>query len=165
MNARFHNSRQGQGSGAGRPPGGRDVPPGPTLDTSGICFQPLNPDLFDGVARRTAEKIAEGIPRRNKSTQLRRFYDEIVMWDQRIRQLREDERASVYGAKYLPLIKMLNAKAAYAESRELVDRNFVELLRHGLSQLSPDQPETFYNFKLFMEAFMGFFKLAEAERR
>ena len=120
-------------------------------------------ELFDGTAEAVAVEIAKsarsGKKEKNKSSQLRRFYDEIVMWDQRIRQLKEDERAKVYGTQYLPLIKMLNAKAAYAESRELVDQNFVAMLRRGLSQLTPDRPEVFQNFKLFMEAFMGFYKL------
>jgi CRISPR-associated protein Csm2 len=159
MNTRYDNQRPRQGGGSGRPPGGRDFEPGSTLDTGKINLKEPGTDLFDTVAEDTARKIAEGGPRRNKSTQLRRFYDEIVMWDQRIRQLKEEERARVYGTQYLPLIKMLNAKAAYAESRELVDRNFVELLRRGLSQLDPDKPGVFCNFKLFMEAFMGFYKL------
>lgn len=126
-----------------------------------VDFVNINSELYDAIAEQCSQEVARtgSMERRNKSSQLRRFYDEIVMWDQRIRQLKEDERARVYGSQYLPLIKMLNAKAAYAESRELVDRNFVELLRRGLSQLTPEHPAAFYNFKLFMEAFMGFYKL------
>jgi CRISPR-associated protein Csm2 len=157
MNTRYDNQRPRQGGGSGRPPGGRDFEPGPTLDTSEINLRDPSPHLFDQIAEKTAEAIAESGRRNdcNKSTQLRRFYDEIVMWDQRIRQNKDD-----YG-KFLPLIKMLNAKAAYAAGRKpkLVDENFVLLLRHGLSQLDSDKPGVFYNFKLFMEAFMGFYKL------
>jgi CRISPR-associated protein Csm2 len=154
--------------GGGRQPYGRqNQDAGPSRELEEILKQidVANPsgDLFDAIAERAAEEIAKsakaGKRDKNKSTQLRRFYDEIVMWDQRIRQLKEDERARVYGAQYLPLIKMLNAKAAYAESRELIDQNFLMLLRHGLRQLEPDKSEAFKNFKLFMEAFMGFYKL------
>lgn len=58
--------------------------------------------------------------------------------------------------EYLPFIRMLNAKAAYARGRKLVDDNFVGLLNSGLQQVT--NPETLHTFKLFMEAFMGFYK-------
>jgi CRISPR-associated protein Csm2 len=136
--------------------GGQSQDTGPSKDMEDILKRI---DVRKPAAKEIAKSARAGKKEKNKSTQLRRFYDEIVMWDQRIRQLKEEERSRVYGTQYLPLIKMLNAKAAYAESRELVDRNFVELLRRGLSQLDPDKPGVFCNFKLFMEAFMGFYKL------
>jgi CRISPR-associated protein Csm2 len=57
---------------------------------------------------------------------------------------------------YLPFIRMLNAKAAYAKGRKLVDDKYVGLLFSGLQQVT--DPETLHTFKLFMEAFMGFYK-------
>jgi CRISPR-associated protein Csm2 len=142
-----------------RQEGGRgrrdDGPRGPSLDTSGIELRPgangaLGADLFDAVAKRTAEVIALD-KYRNKPSQIRQFYDEIVMWEEKVRQSRER-----FG-EYLPFIRMLNAKAAYAEGRKHVDQNFVELIAHCMKQV--DGPDTLRNFKLFFEAFLGFYKL------
>ncbi|WP_367155928.1 type III-A CRISPR-associated protein Csm2 [Methylomonas sp. HYX-M1] len=110
----------------------------------------LNPELFNSIALDAAKQVARAGDRVNKATQLRKFYDELVMWDQKTNLKPEsfDE--------YLPFIKMLNAKVAYAEGRKLVDPTFVGLLNHGLKQV--DSAETLHTFKLFMEAFMGFYK-------
>ena len=110
----------------------------------------LDPELFNGIAKNAAEKVASGGDRANKATQLRKFYDELVLWDNKttLHPEKFDE--------YLPFIRMLNAKVAYAEGRKLVDHNFVSLLNNGLKQVN--SAETLHTFKLFMEAFMGFYK-------
>jgi len=157
----YHDKARIQPSGDKPRHGGQNQDTDPSKELEEILKQidVANPsrDLFDAIAEQAAKTIAESGRRNdcNKSTQLRRFYDEIVMWDQRIRQNKDE-----YG-KFLPLIKMLNAKAAYAAGRKpkLVDEHFVGLLHHGLGQLTPEQPRIFENFKLFMEAFMGFYKL------
>ena len=59
-------------------------------------------------------------------------------------------------AEFLPFIRMLNAKAAYAEGRKLVDRTFVELLAETLKQVN--NMATLTTCKTFWEAFMGFYK-------
>ncbi|WP_064039010.1 type III-A CRISPR-associated protein Csm2 [Methylomonas koyamae] len=112
----------------------------------------LDPELFNSVAHQAARRIAGDDLRKNdnKPTQLRKFYDEIVLWDSKV---------SLHPEKfdeYLPFIRMLNAKAAYAKGRKLVDDNFVNLMHSGLAQVVC--PETLHTFKLFMEAFMGFYK-------
>ena len=124
----------------------------PTLDTRKIDLVNVDADLFSDVAQATAITLADKSNRNksNKPTQLRRFYDEIVMCD---------NRASMHPEKfeeYLPFIRMLNAKAAYALGRKLVDKNYVNLLSHCLKQVDDDK--TMRNFKLFMEAMMGFYK-------
>ncbi len=110
----------------------------------------LNPELFNSIAKEAATEVASGGDRVNKSTQLRKFYDEIVLWDNKV--LMRPEKFD----EYLPFIRMLNAKVAYAEGRKLVDFRFVSLLNNGLKQVI--NPETLHTFKLFMEAFMGFYK-------
>jgi CRISPR-associated protein Csm2 len=119
-----------------------------------IQLDNVSPKLYDEVANATALCIANSdeIRDANKSTQLRKYYDEFCMWDQKIKQAPEKY------VEYLPLIKMLNAKVAYANGRKLVDKNFVDLMRHCLSQLT-DQKESFERCKLFFEAFMGFYKM------
>lgn len=124
----------------------------PALDTSGIKFKDKSMDLFDGVANRTAETIAQA-RNENKATQLRKYYDEIIMWEQKVRQSPDKY------LEYLPFIKMLNAKVAYAKGRKLVDQNFVDLMRHCTKEIDDKDINTFYTFKLFFESFMGFYKM------
>jgi len=112
--------------------------------------KPLNEELFNGVALAAAQEVSRADPQRNKSTQLRRFYDELVLWETRA-ALQPDKFA-----EYLPFIRMLNAKAAYAEGRKLVDDTFVDLLSHTLKEVN--SAETLTTCKLFWEAFMGFYK-------
>lgn len=112
---------------------------------------PIDPELFNSVAQQWARQIAQPQDRnRNKSTQLRRFYDELVLWETRSTQ--QPDKFS----EYLPFIRMLNAKAAYADGRKLVDHTFVALLSHTLKEVN--SAETFTTCKLFWEAFMGFYK-------
>lgn len=119
------------------------------IDTSKILLKNIAADLFDGVAQKAAEKIADN-RNSNKPTQLRRFYDEIVMWESKA-SLNPDKFP-----EYLPFIKMLNAKAAYSLGRKLVDDNYVKLIGDCLKQV--ETASDLRHFKLFMEAFMGFYK-------
>lgn len=116
---------------------------------------PLNPDLFCDTAREAAQAVVRADNQRNKSTQLRRFYDELLLWEMRVRQV-EEARQSEKFEEFLPFIRMLNAKAAYAEGRKLVDRTFVKLMHHTLAEVK--DPQSLTACKLFWEAFMGFYK-------
>jgi CRISPR-associated protein Csm2 len=142
----------------GRPPGGGPRKPCvPDIDVTGIRFSgKLHPELFSETAKRSAEKIGSSDPRLNKPTQLRRFYDELTMWVSKVDQGRSAEKSSALLEEYLPFVRMLNAKAAYAEGRELVDCNFVRLLEHCLKEVV--DPTSLRSAKLFFEAFLGFYK-------
>lgn len=117
---------------------------------------PLNPELFNSIAQREARRIGlydDGRERNeNKRTQLRRFYDELCMWEEKVS--RQPEKFD----DFLPFIRMMNAKAAYAEGRKpkLVDQNFVDLLQHTLAEVK--DAKTMTTCKLFWEAFMGFYR-------
>lgn len=116
-----------------------------------INLKQIQPELFSDIAKQSAINIAgERDSRTNKATQLRKFYDEIVMWDNKVAMHPEKF------TEYLPFIRMLNAKAAYAQGRKLVDYKYVTLLSECLQQV--ENAETMRTFKLFMEAFMGFYK-------
>ncbi len=118
-----------------------------------IQFTTISPELFDCIADKTADFIAEsGNGNKNNPTQLRRFYDEIVMWHDKLKN-----NSDKY-PEYIPFIKMLNAKVAYSKGRDHVDENYKKLMSHCLRQLDNEDVKTFFNFKLFMEAFMGFYK-------
>ncbi len=125
------------------------------IDVSRIQFRgktpkEIDPDLFNGIASEAAEAIADTKKELNKPTQLRRFYDEIVMWESKA-GMNQDKFP-----EFLPFIRMINAKVAYALGRSLVDKNFADLISHGLKQVETYQD--LRHFKLFMEAFMGFYK-------
>jgi CRISPR-associated protein Csm2 len=137
----------------GRDDGGSREPQA-NLDTSNIRFgAQISPILYSDVAERAAQQVAPQIPGRdtNKGTQLRRFYDELIMLQGKVgsSQERYDQQA--------PFVQMLKAKVAYAMGRKKVDANFDCLLRHVIDQIK--DPATFGQAKLFMEAFMAFYKV------
>ncbi len=115
----------------------------------------IDADLFDKTASNAAKIVARCRREQNKSTQLRRFYDELVMWEEKVRQNPDkfDE--------YLPFIRMLKAKAAYAEGRKLVDGAFVDLIEQAIDFI--ENAADLRTAKLFFEAFMGFYKLEKGD--
>lgn len=123
----------------------------PLMQWNHIRFtKPLDAELFNSTAEEAAQAIADN-RKSNKPTQLRRFYNELVLWESRVSQQPDKFE------EHLPFIRMLNAKAAYAKGRnKLVDENFVKLLQHTLEEVK--DAETLTTCKLFWEAFMGFYK-------
>lgn len=146
--------RGGGGDHHGRPRGGRDHDaPRPAIDLTGIRFGAnIDPKLYSDVAQRAAEAVSPG-PRaqKNKSTQLRRFYDELVMLQEKV-----GSDATQF-AQQAPFIQMLKAKVAYAKGRDKVDENFERLLRHIVDEAK--DAAALKQAKLFMEAFMAFYKV------
>lgn len=133
----------------------------PTISVNDIVLaNPIADTLFSDVAQEKAARVYEGGDgRKNKSTQLRKFYDELVMWFDKVHMERTKEaRASKY-TELAPFIKMMNAKVAYARGRDHVDACFEQMFSHLIKQIS--DAETLKHAKLFMEAFMGFYKAQE----
>ena len=116
--------------------------------------QSLAPALFDRIAEEAAKVVAED---NTKTSQLRRFYDELLRWEAKVNN-GDPEGAKDRLREHLPFIRMMNAKAAYAKGRKLVGASFVALLRRCLEQVN-DDPDALRNGRLFFEAFMGFYKL------
>ena len=113
----------------------------------------LPADIFSRVAEDAAKHVANGRPEA-KPTQLRKFYDEICMWDSKSRF--DPERFT----EYLPFILMLKAKVAYSKGRGHVNDAYLKILNHCLTGLEKKpEPEHLHNLKLFMEAFTGFYKV------
>lgn len=162
----FQTQRQ-PGQGSGRPEGRTSS--GPTLAVSDrmklhagkIAFggNRLAADLFDGLASAIAEEIAsQPKDECNKSTQIRRFYDELVGWEQKL----VDEKSFQDNEAFF---RMLKAKVAYAFGRGrderkgkvgLVDDNF----RHWFCQCVDEtkSAESLKHFRLHFEAVLGFLK-------
>jgi CRISPR-associated protein Csm2 len=132
----------------------------------GIDFGPgISAELFNEVAQEKARLVAQagkgrsGKLEKNKSAQLRRFYDDLVMWDERVQAgPLADERERRYG-EMAPYIKMLNAKVAYAKGRGHVEETFAAIYGRCISQIHDAQ--TLKHGKLFIEAFIGFYKAEE----
>lgn len=151
-----------------RPPSGgprgsdRTAPaPAVSIDTAPVRLGADMPELlFADIAQEAARTIAAaGAGKTNKSSQLRKFYDELVMWHDRVAfEKTADARAAKY-RELAPFIKMMNAKVAYARGRGHVDQNFEQLFSHLIRQIAC--PATLKNAKLFMEAVLGFLKAEE----
>jgi CRISPR-associated protein Csm2 len=149
-----------------RPQGGfgndrRRDPPPPSIKLDDIRFgKEIDANLFADIAQTKARFIAEeGRGRKNKSTQLRKFYDELVMWHDKVFEHGVD-RAQKY-TELAPFIKMLCAKVTYAKGRDHVSEGFEKLFTHVIRAIS--DPETLKQAKLFIEAFMGFYKAEEKD--
>jgi CRISPR-associated protein Csm2 len=122
------------------------------LDTSRIVFgKNIDATLYSDIAEAAAEEVGSARKEQNKPTQLRRFYDELVLLQGKV-----GDSAERFALQH-PFIQMLKAKVAYAEGREKVDRRFSSLLRHVVDQVRDH--DTLKQARLFMEAFMGFYKV------
>ncbi len=151
-------------------------PPRCICDNTQFLLENPSVDLFDGKARSLAEELARpevlkeeknfgravwnvrGLDKANKPSQVRKFYDELCMWEQKCSSVESFEKA-------LPFIKMLNAKAAYAKGRGLVDDKFAAWLEACLNQVSPGENglNVLKNFRTHFEAFMGYYKAVRPE--
>mgnify|MGYP003604527125 CR=1 FL=1 len=132
------------------------------MNLNTIKLDDLADNIFSEIAKEAADFISP-IPNErgrtvdvNKSAQLRKFYDELVMWHDK--ELRVDDRAEAY-RQAAPFIQMLKAKAAYSQGRGHIDKNFVDVLNKIISHIK--SPETLKNAKLFFEAVLGFRKASE----
>lgn len=115
---------------------------------------PPKATLFDKDASDVAIGLDESAKAekgdKNKSTQIRRFYDELVGWQERIGT--DETKFKEYEA----FVKMLNAKAAYAQGRNLVTKDFVDWFRGCVQQVG--DTTSLKHFRLHFEAMLGFLK-------
>jgi len=120
-----------------------------------------SPGLFSDDAEQAAKSCSRcsRCSAKNNPSQLRRFYDEIVAWNDKISKDENDRQNRFNDA--LPYIQMIRAKAAYARGRNLIDDNFHDLIQGLVRQVNT--PEKLTRAKLFLEAFMGYFKYYTAK--
>jgi CRISPR-associated protein Csm2 len=138
--------------GSGRPP---QPPYPPTASFSEVTFgSKIDPKLYSDIAEIAAQRVAgergDRNPR-NKPSQLRRFYDELVALADKI-----GSNAQKFDEQQ-PFIQMLKAKVAYAKGRDKVDDNYRSLLCRVVDQTV--DVDTLRQARLFMEAFMAFYKV------
>ena len=131
-----------------------------TISVTDVQLKNIPATLFSDIAQDKARTVHEaGEGKKNKSTQLRRFYDELVMWYERVQFERTPAERSAKYEEVAPFIQMLVAKVAYARGRDHVDECFETLFAHLIRQIS--DADSLRHAKLFMEAFMGFYKAQE----
>ena len=119
-----------------------------------INLKKLSDNIFSDIAEAAAKHISS--PNQNKASQIRKFYDELAMWDEKIHRNKAEYDKSA------PFIHMLKAKVAYAKGRGNVDANFVAIFNHLIDQIS--DPQTLRHAKLFFEAMLGFRKAQENKK-
>jgi CRISPR-associated protein, csm2 family len=118
-----------------------------------INLKKLSDNIFSDIAEAAAKHISS--PNQNKASQIRKFYDELAMWDEKIHRNKAEYDKSA------PFIHMLKAKVAYAKGRGHVDANFVAIFNHLIDQIS--DPQTLRHAKLFFEAMLGYRKAYETK--
>jgi len=149
----YYGGGQRQG-GAPRPDSGQRprTDDSANIDLAGITFgDELPADLFSDRADRAARDVSRASDRHNKVSQLRRFYDELVMWQEKVGN--DDQKFK----DCEPFIRMLKAKVAYATGRDHVDANFRALFERLIDQSK--NAKTLRQAKLFFEAFMAYYKV------
>lgn len=138
----------------------RAYAPALDIDVKDIVLSPIPVTLFADIAEKKAHTIAQaGDGKKNKSTQLRKFYDELTLWFDKVHAERSREARSAKYTEVAPFIKMMKAKVAYARARDHVDACFEKLFSHLIDRIT--DADSLKNAKLFMEAFMGFYKAQE----
>ena len=115
----------------------------------------IDPELFSTKAELFAKTMAydceKSRKRKNKRTQIRKFYDEVLKLNMEAKTRTADWN------NILPLVNMITAKAAYAKGRELISENFLNFIRSSVEQVKA--PEDLTVFANFFEAFYGFYRL------
>ena len=89
--------------------------------------------IFDSVAENAAKEIRDS--KVNKKTQIRKFYDELIMWNERVQHSKISKEEKYI--ELVPFIKMLKAK-----------------VNHCIDQIK--DAKTLQHAKLFMEAVTGY---------
>ena len=131
------------------------------IETEIILGEQKKADLFSRIAEGCARDIKttdKGFNKdNNKSTQIRKFYDELSMWNDRV-QLNRTNREAEF-KKQEPFIRMLKAKVAYAEGRKHINNKFSTVFNRCIDQIK--NADTLKEAKLFMEAIIAYCKLEE----
>lgn len=118
----------------------------------------LKPDLFSDIANLKAKEISDdgknerGEEKKNNSSQIRKFYDEIISFKVQLNSNHDD----VTFEKKLPYIKMLNAKFSYSFGRGHITNKCFSFFRDRINEIN--DYNDFIAFADFFEAFMGFYK-------
>lgn len=121
-----------------------------------VLGEKISPSLFSDIAQQAADLC--GDYNKNTATQVRRFYDELVMWDEKINTAPVEKRVRLF-EESVPYIWMISAKLAYARGRNLITTDFKNIFTHLIKAIN--DPLTLKQAKTFFEAYLGFAKAIE----
>lgn len=113
-------------------------------------------ELFAAVAENYANQRIASSKNTNQLTQLRKFYAELLRWYEQVFYQDSPQRREAELHAVLPYIKMLKAKATYAQHRKHVGEDFVQMFNLCIDGIVC--PLSLKHAKLFMEAFIGYRK-------
>lgn len=140
----------------------RDVPAkAPETPAPQINITTVSANLFADQALKAAQDCVVIGKDVNKSTQIRRFYDELVLWHDKVFSGKTPDEQDQRLERVLPYIQMLRAKAAYAKGRKLINNTFFGMFDRIIQQIQ--KKEQLKTAKLFMEAFLGYKKGLETK--
>ncbi|MDY4379723.1 type III-A CRISPR-associated protein Csm2 [Pectobacterium brasiliense] len=105
--------------------------------------------FFDTDAQQFADRLDQR-GKKDKPTQLRRFYDQLQQLELRI-----NGDKSTFDT-YLPEIRMISAHLAYAKGRELISDTFCDTMQNLIRSINTCQH--LKNGRLFFEATLGFLR-------
>lgn len=108
-------------------------------------------ELFRKSAEEWARRVYNSDSNSNKYTQLYKFYEEVLRLHNKVQM--DDEEFK----KQRAYLNMIYARAAYAQGRKLISKEFLDMLSQCLDETK--SPTDLTVFKSFFEAFMGFTKL------
>lgn len=112
-----------------------------------------DPELFNQTALDWAKKIGRGV----KNTQIRFFYDQVLKLYEQSKPMDEND----FKKDFLPFVKMLNSKVAYAKTRKSDGKPLINNAFAGMISSCIEQQKTKSDlkvFKLFFESVIGFHK-------
>jgi len=112
----------------------------------------INKKLFSEEAKKIADILnlsKKDDKNKNKPTQIRKFYDEILKY----KTLIKDENDF---KKYHAYINMLIPKAAYSKGRNLVTQEFTEFIKYSLSLIN--DYKDFIVFVNLFESIIAYYK-------
>ena len=103
--------------------------------------------MFSKKAESIARILNNGKKPDISTTQYRKFYEEIL-------KLNEKASGVDFDVEILPFVKMLVSKVQYSQSRKACGEKYVEFMKTSINKVN--SKEELANFKLFLEAILGF---------
>lgn len=111
----------------------------------------IHPELVTKMAQNAAQSFFSGPRDELKASQLRKFYGDVKTLE--LRYKNSTNKKSAF-QEILPLIKLLKAKSAYANSREVIPATFKNWIWENVDSISSEKD--FLAFLLYFEAVVGF---------
>ena len=119
--------------------------------------QKLNPQLVDGEAARWA-----GLFKTMKTTQMRRFYDELKAIERKILTGNDAQEQQANFERDRAFIMMFKAKAVYAEKRKVSPREFTQFIFDHTASIK--KLEDFQAFLKIFEAVVAFHRFFSEDK-